>query len=266
MTKKHKEDYGNYILNNKENILKRKRKIIVMKRTMIILILLCTVLITLGLTLPEFNLAEITVSGNEIVSTETILTSAAVEPEINIFKINTTKIEKTLMKNEYIESVKVKRKLPKKLSVKVKERKIAFSAQGIDGIYAIDENGRVLGKRETIEVPQVLSIEGIPPEKLVVGEFIKDEDGSTIDGAEAIHKFLREKGYFEQFAQMKLEVNNFVDYKLYVDNAYIKLGSSENLNEKLAKAFSVLTSPQFLGMKGYVDVSFKGNPVVFKEE
>ncbi|WP_404987621.1 cell division protein FtsQ/DivIB [Clostridium culturomicium] len=266
MTKKREEDYGNYILSNKESILKRKRKIIVMKRTMIILVLLCTILVTLGLTLPEFNLGEVTVSGNEIVSTETVLTSAAIEPDINIFKINTSKIEKILMKNEYIESATVKRLLPKKLSIEIKERKIAFSAQGTDGIYAIDENGRVLGVKETIEMPQVLSIEGIPAEKLIVGEFIKDEDGSRIDGAKDIHKYLSDNGYFEQFPQMRLEVNNFVDYKLYVENAYIKLGSSENMNDKLAKAFSILTTPQFLGMKGYVDVSFKGNPVVFKEE
>lgn len=265
MTKRHKEDYGNYILNNKESLLKRKRKIIVIKRTMIILILLCTVLVTLGLTLEEFNLAEVNVSGIELLSKETILTSAAIEPETNIFKINTRKIEKVLLENMYIESVKVKRKLPNKISIGIQERKIAFSAQGEDGIYAIDENGRVLGVKESIDSPQVLSIEGVPVEKLVVGQVIQDEDGSTIEGAKVVHKFLIEKGLFEQFPHMKLEINNFVNYKLYVEGAYIKLGTSEDMNEKLAKAFSILSTPEFLGMTGYIDVSFKGNPVVYKE-
>lgn len=265
MTKRHKDDYGNYILNNKEALLKRKRKMIVIKRTMIILILLCTVLVTLGLTLKEFNLAEVNVRGTEMLSKETILTSAAIEPEINIFKINTRKIEKVLLENTYIESVKVKRDLPNKISIEIKEREIAFSAQGTDGIYAIDENGRVLGVKESIDSPQVLSLEGVPAEKLVVGEIIEDEDGSTIDGAKVVHEFLIEKGLFEQFPQMRLEINNFVDYKLYVENAYIKLGTRENMKEKLAKAFSILSTPEFIGMTGYVDVSFKGNPVVYKE-
>lgn len=265
MGKKHTEDYGSYILNNKEQLLKRKRKIIILKRTGLLLIVLLTVLITLGLTLPEFNLAEVTITGNEFVSNETILTSAAIQPEINIFKINTSKIEEILMKNSYIEEVKINRKLPNKVSIKVKECKIAFSVQGAEGVYAIDENGKVLGVRETIEAPQVLALEGVPQENLIEGQLIQGEDGGDLKGAKVIHDFLGEKGYFEEYQGMRLEITNFVDYKLYVDNLYIKLGASENMNEKLAKAFSILNNPQFAGMKGYIDVSFKGNPVIYKE-
>lgn len=264
MTKGHKSDYGNYILNNKENLLKKKRKIIMMKRTMVIFIVLCSILLTLGFTLPVFNLTEVKISGNNLIGQETILTSAAIEPEINIFKINTSKVKEILMENAYIKDVKVKRVLPSKLSINVEERKIAFSAQGADGIYTIDENGRVLGVKETIETMEVLTIEGIPAENLVVGQVIQGQEGN-IEGANIIHKFLSEKGYFEQYPQMKLEINNYIDYKLYVDGACIKLGTSEDMNEKLAKAFSVLATPQYMGMKGYIDVSFKGNPVVYKE-
>lgn len=265
MTKQHKEDYGSYILSNKEALLKRKKKIIRMKRTMVIFTLLLTILITLGFTLPVFNLTGVSVKGNEMLSREAILSTAGIEPDINIFKVNTRKVEETLMENVYIKNVKVKRKLPNELSVNVEERKIAFSVQGNEGIYAIDETGKVLGVKENIESTQVLPLEGIPVENLVTGEEIQGPDGENIEGASLIHEFLKVNGYFEMYPDMKLQVRDFVDYKLYIGEAYIKLGTKEDLGEKLGKAFSILSTPQFMGMKGYIDVSFKGNPVVNKE-
>lgn len=266
MAKSYKEDYGNYILNNKEQLLKRKRKIIMIKRMGFILLLLLIVLVTLGFTLPEFNLAEISVKGNNIISQETILTSATIEPEVNIFKVNTSKIEKILLKNSYIESVEVKRKLPNKILISIKEKTIAYSVQGSDGAYTIDKNGRVLGIMETVSIPHVLPLEGVPIDNLEVGELIQGKDGGNLSGAQVIYDFLNEKGGFEQYPSIKLEITNFVDYKLYIDKMYIKLGASDNMNEKLSKAFSILNTPQFLGMTGYIDVSFKGNPVVYKED
>ena len=265
MAKGHKEDYGSYILNNKENILKRKRKVIMIKRTILLLIVLFTILINLGLTLPEFNLTEVKVNGLELIPEEEVLAMAHIEPEINVFKLNTKKLEKAILENSYIDSVEVKRKLPNKISIEVKERKIAFYVETEEGIYAIDDKGMVLGVKESVEVTDILKLDGIPRENLVVGEFVQGEDKDGFLGAQLTYAFLSEKGYFDQYPQLKLEIINFVDYKLYVNNAYINLGTSENINDKLAKAFSILSAPEFLDLKGYVDVSFKGNPVVYKE-
>ncbi len=266
MAKGHKEDYGNYILNNKKNILKKKKKIIRMKRTIIVLIVLFTILITLGLTLPNFNLAEVKVSGIEVISEEAIISTAALESGTNIFKINTTKVEDELKGNTYIDAVKVTRKLPNTISIEITERKVAFYIEGAEGNYVIDKSGRVLGKKETIDSANVLRIEGIAEENLVIGELIQGEEIKRSEGVKTIYDFLVQKGFFEQYSISKLEIKDFVDFKLYVNDAYIKLGTSENMNEKLAKAFSILSTPEFSSFKGYVDVSFDGNPVVFKEE
>lgn len=265
MTKRHKGDYGAYIINNKEALLKKKKKAIRLKRTMLIFMVLLTIFITLGFTLPVFNLTEVRVTGNEFVSREGILASAEIQPDINVFKINTSKVEKILKENIYIKNVKVKRQLPNKLSIKLEERKIAFSVMGAEGNYAVDETGIVLGVREDITSKEVIPLEGIPAENLVPGKEIHGEQDGNIDGAIIIHEFLSANGYFEVFPNMKIQVRDFVDYKLYVGEAYINLGTKENMGEKLGKAFSVLSTPQFMGMKGYIDVSFKGNPVVKKE-
>lgn len=266
MGKGHREDYGNYILNNKENILKKKKKIIRMKRTIIVLIVLFTMFITLGLTLPNFNLAEIKVSGLEIISEDTIISTAALESGTNIFKINTDKLKDALKKNTYIDDVKIKRIMPNTIAIEVTERKVAFYIEGAEGNYVIDKGGRVLGKKETIDSIDVLRIEGIVEENIVIGELIQGEEVKRFEGVKTIYDFLEQKGLFEEYSILKVEIKDFVDFKLYINNAYIKLGTSENMNEKLAKAFSILSTPEFLNFKGYVDVSFDGNPVVFNEE
>lgn len=265
MAKAHKEDYGNYILNNKEILLKKKKKIIIIKRTILVLVVLFTILITLALTLPEFNLAEVKVSGTEIIPEEAILETANLDIGTNIFKINTKTIKEAIKENSYVDKVKVTRKYPNTITIEVTERKIAYYIQGKDGNCVIDRTGRVLGIKETIESIEVLRLEGIDPETLVIGELIQGEDSERFEAIRIIYDFLKEKSFFEVYNIGKLEVNDFVDFKLYVNSAYIKLGTSDNMNEKLAKGFSILSSPEYLDLKGYVDVSFEGNPVVFKE-
>jgi len=63
-----------------------------------------------------------------------------------------------------------------------------------------------------------------------------------------------------------LEINDFVDLRLYVNNFYIKLGTIDKINSKIGKGFSIVESATLIDMKGYVDVSFEGNPVIYEEK
>lgn len=264
MAKEHKEDYGSYILNNKENILRRKRKIIILKRIIFLFMVLLTILITLGLTLPDFNIDKIQVSGAETITEEEILEMAAIEPEKNIFKVNTRKSEKAILENPYIQEVKIKRKLPNKILIQVKEENVAFYVEQ-EGIYTVDIEGNILGQKESLESINALKLEGIPKENIVIGENVQGQDKSGFQGAKIVYNFLSKKDYFQHYQELRLEITNLVDYKLHVNKAYIKLGTSENMDEKLAKAFSILSAPEYLNLQGYIDVSFDGNPVVYKE-
>jgi len=71
---------------------------------------------------------------------------------------------------------------------------------------------------------------------------------------------------FEKYNIIKLEVNDFVDLKLYVNNLHMKLGTVDKVNSKVARGFSIIESGTLGEMKGYVDVSFEGNPVIYKEK
>ncbi|MFR1708091.1 MAG: cell division protein FtsQ/DivIB [Clostridium sp.] len=266
MAKKIKQNYGNYIIDNKENILKRKKKIIRLKRTIILFIVLVSILITLALTLPTFNLSEILVSGLTNLSEENIKTATKLELGTNIFKIKTKKIEKEIVKNPYILKVDINRKYPNKISINVQERNIAFYTAVSDGFYIIDDEGIVLEKKDSIEGIIALRIEGINEANLKIGEKIKDIDEDKIEAVCNIYNFLKEKNMFEKYNISKLEINDFVDLRLYVNNLYIELGTIDKVNGKIAKGFSIIESANLAKVKGYIDVSFEGNPVIYKEK
>lgn len=266
MAKKNKQSYGNYIIDNKADILKKKKKIIQLKKTMLILVVMISILITLALTLPTFNLSEILVSGLVNLSEDSVKTTTKLEKGTNIFKVRTKKIEKELEKNPYILEATINRKYPNKLSIAINERKIAFYTEISGGFYVIDDKGVVLEKKDSIEGIQALRIEGIDETCLKIGEQIKNIDEDKIKGICNIYEFLKENSLFEKYTIIKLEVNDFIDLKLYVNNLQIKLGTADKVNSKVAKGFSIIESASLGEMKGYVDVSFEGNPVIYKEK
>jgi cell division protein FtsQ len=266
VAKKVKQSYGNYIIDNKADILKRKKKAIQFKKTMVLLIVMVSILITLALTLPTFNLSEVLVSGLINLSEESIKTTAKLELGTNIFKVKTKKLEEELTKNPYILKVRINRRYPNKIFVDIEERKIAFYTEISGGFYVIDDKGVVLEKKDSIEGIEALRLEGIDETNLKIGEQIKNIDEDKVQGVCNIYNFLKEKDLFEKFTISKLEINDFVDLRLYVNNFYIKLGTIDKINSKIAKGFSIVESATLIDMKGYVDVSFEGNPVIYEEK
>ena len=63
-----------------------------------------------------------------------------------------------------------------------------------------------------------------------------------------------------------VDVSNVLDIKVYSGKMCIKFGTTEDLKNKFNKAINIISQPEYKDAKGYVDVSFKGNPVVFIEE
>lgn len=265
MAKENKDNYGNYIIDNKEHLLRKKKQKLIIKRSIIFMILLLVLLITLGLTLPIFNLQKVAVEGNEKVTTEEIEALAALEYGSNIFKIRNKEVASRILQNSYISEATVKRKVPNTLVLKVSERESSFYIQGESGVYIIDETGKVLEKKEKLDDPFLLRLVGIPEEKLVVGETIKDLDEKNFDALKFIHEFIKENNLLDRYSITMLEINDFIALKLYINNLYIKIGTTDDLFNKLSRGFNVLNTPDVTTMKGYIDVSFDGNPVICKE-
>ena len=60
---------------------------------------------------------------------------------------------------------------------------------------------------------------------------------------------------------ISVDIGNLLNIRVYYENMYIKLGTSENLDKKLNKALTMLKLEQLKVAKGYIDVSVIDKPV-----
>jgi cell division protein FtsQ len=259
-------EYGKYILENKEAILRKKKKRRAIKRSIVAISIMTIILITLCFNLPYFNISSIKVDGNKNVTSEEILNLSELKSGTNIFKFIVSKTRKSVLRNPYVLNVDVSRKIPNTVVLKVSERNATFYVSYNESFYVIDNNLIVLEKRSTIEGMHLLKLDDIDMATAEIGKALAIEDQNKKKALVELSDFLSEHNILNDFEIKAIKLNDFKDITLYVNNAYIKLGTSEDVKGKLTKAFSILRDEKFNGLKGYIDVSFKGNPVIYKEE
>src|SRR5699024_11754485 len=90
---------------------------------------------------PLSNVKKFEVSGNTILSDETIIDKTNLNKKTNIWTINSKKKNKKLEKNSIIESVNDKRKLPSTILIEVKEYKVVGYVSSEKNYKAVLENG-----------------------------------------------------------------------------------------------------------------------------
>ncbi len=96
-----------------------------------------------------FNITSIHVSGNSRIKTDEILAKCNLKTGINSLSINLHDMEKQLLKNPWIESAAIKRKLPDTIEISIKERTPAFLAKKNDKLYYINAQGKIIAPVES---------------------------------------------------------------------------------------------------------------------
>lgn len=116
------------------------RLTVALSLTFLIVFAVCGVLVS-----DIFDVKDINVTGNKKVNTYIVLNSIQ-DKHKNIFTYNKRTIEDRLKKNNYIESVEVKRKLPSTLNISILERQVYVALKNGDDYCYIDKEGNLLEK------------------------------------------------------------------------------------------------------------------------
>ena len=131
----------------KRNDIKRKRNKKKKSSKKIMKIFSCLLLIgaiaIFTFTTPIFNITKIEINGNSQVSNDTIISISGLKKGENIFKFNGSIIQ-NIKENQYIEEVKIKRKLPGTILITIGERNIKYQIKLINSYAYIDKNGYIL--------------------------------------------------------------------------------------------------------------------------
>lgn len=256
---------GKYILENKNMLIEKRKKKRLIRRSIIAIIILIAILITLALKLPYFNISEVEITGNKVISVNQIEKLANIPVGSNIFYFNTEDIKNNIMRNPYILDVQVKRIFPKKIQVTVHERSAEFYLFNGSKYFIIDSEGIVLEKRVDIDDMNLVKLLGfLNFDKAKIGEVIPNIDERKIKLISEITELIHNNKSGINISTVNL--GDMTELGVYINSMKIKLGTSEKLQYKLNRGLNIFAERNLENTKGYIDVSFEGNPVVFFEE
>lgn len=261
--KSHNLKNGNYIIKNKENLLHKRKTKKRAKRLVLLSIIMITTLITICFKLSYFNIATIEILGNSNVSKAEINEAAKIQLGSNIFYESFKGSEKRISTNPYILSVKFKKVLPNKIVIEIQERVAMFYGKVNNTYYILDNKGILLEKRSDIKDMNLVNLVGVNYEECEVGKYILLEDHRRFIIANEIANIISDYRKVNSANVITMvDVNNVLDLKVFSGEMCIKFGTSEDLKNKFNKGINIISQPKYKSAKGYVDISFKGNPVV----
>lgn len=204
---------------------------------------------------PFFALKKIEARGNMKVTKVEIVQKSGLSPGINYFELDTELVRKRLLSMPLIETVTVKKQLPDRVVIDIKEREplALFCAQ--ESLLVIDGKGYCLEKCTTSKSYDLPIITGLKPESLKPGERV-----SKSGHLELVLAVLD-----EDVQQLVSEINiakadNLVAYTRR--GIPVLLGTPEKLPEKLDLVVSYLDL--LGGVEGieYIDIRSIQAPAV----
>jgi cell division protein FtsQ len=242
-----------------ELIKRRKRKNMI-KKSILTLSFLTIVLVTLCFKLPFFAVSSIVVQNNNYIGSEAIIQLSGISNGNNIFSVDTRKAEKSIETSSYIEKAVINKKLPNTVFINVKEREAVLYFTVENKNIIMDKEGTILEEKDATENLGIVKVEGIKAKNIQLGKVIDTGD-------ERVKKILIDfagliKRNTSSIKFDYIDLKNLSDIRIYSSQMYFKIGDSYNIEDKLNKAINIASKDDIKGKKGYIDVSFEGNPVL----
>lgn len=241
-----------------KNVERMRRKIKLVFTFILIAISICTIFLILKL--PYFNISSIEVYGNNIYANGDIVAALKSELGKNIF------IEKFFTKINvelpYVESTKVKIKLPNTLSVVVEERaSIYFAYDKENNVYnRLDKNGYILEKCSDIKEKseEEILIYGVSfNNEIVLGEKIDDVYIQRLDNFFELKKKLDVN--FKENVITKVSLENSLTTVTLDDKLNIKFNLNADINYSISLLKAIIDKiPE--GSAGILDMT-KSDPI-----
>lgn len=141
------------------------------------------------------NVDRVVVKGNNYFLDSEIISMAHVKMGNNlIYKPGKIRIKSYLLQNPYIEKVKVHRRLPSTLVIKVKERE-QMAAIPYDGKYIVTDSDRIV-LRKTTDMPHLTVIEGIKIKKMKLAKELEGENSKHLNDSYEILNLMKDHKLF----------------------------------------------------------------------
>lgn len=249
-----------------QEIAKKKRKAtfrIIKWTTLVVLLLGGGIYFLLS---PFFNIKSITTSGNEKILSEELISLSGIQLEENTFKISKSKVEQAIKTNAYVETIKVKRKLPDKIELQIVERKPAYMLTLGNAYVYINKQGYLLEISKTaLELPTITGFL-TPEDQIEAGKRLCAEDlqrlSSVIQIMDAANN--NEIGKLVTKINISDKQNYILELKSEKKTAHI--GDTSNLSTKMLYIKTVIEKEKKNEGDIFVNTDLSNKGAVFREK
>lgn len=211
---------------------------------------------------PVFNVKEISVAGNSIITRDAILQKGNLYVGTNILKADIKGAEQKISKIPFILSVSVKRVFPSKIEVSVVECTEVAYIRHIGNYVGVSSLGKILEIVTKPENKSIPVINGIELTEAKIGQNVSLSDGAL---SNALMQYLSALENNNIISEIKsIDFTDEKDVKLTLSNEIlVKMGQADKISYKIAyleKVFEQLKSQR----GGVLDISDPSNSVVYR--
>ena len=237
---------------------KRKQKKQIAVLTLIVLV---ASIVAIMLLTPGFDIKKINVHGNVVVTEEEIIFSSGIVNGENIFSVSLSQAKDSISSMGYIESVKIKRKLPSTIEITVVEEVGVGYIKAKEGYVIITAAGKCIDITDGIKddesgnasLPDIPAIKGLKNVKYKLGSVLKSDDERKLKALFAcLHEFARQ-GYV--FDMREIDVTDTDNIKFYymTKDLCVSVGKAEKIDYKM-ECFAPILKEIGENPKGYIDL------------
>lgn len=178
---------------------------------------------------PFFTLSEIKLVGAKYLTEEDIMKIGNIYPGEQLFKLETDVVQSRLAKDLRIEEVTVRRHLPNKLEVTIKERRPLATVLCDYGYLDLDRNGIVIDSYKSLKTMKIPVITGATVRDLYIGDAVENEQVKQI--LDFLQRLNEET--LNSLSEISIvEADYIVMYSATDRPVQIRIGKLERLDEK----------------------------------
>jgi cell division protein FtsQ len=207
-----------------------------------------------------FSIREVIIKGNDYLSKDEIFCKSGIKLGENFFKLNLKKSINSLKQESRIKEVEIKKIIPNKIVISLKERTEAAIIYAKERYFILSKEGMVLSKIDNIEkeqsLPLILGLKIIKPK---IGEIInKPEFKKALEIINSANLILPQKYYI-------VKILAFDDFLLYDKDKIVKIRvnkAEEIINKEnlIREALEKITKEKLI--IEYIDIRFKDDLII----
>lgn len=253
------------ISKKQEMAIKKRKLILKIIRTIILIGILIGTLIYILLS-PLFNIKDVTVTGNNKLSREEIISLSEIRTEENIFKTSKNDIKNKIKTNPYVENVKIRRKLPDKVEIIVVERVATYMLPFANSYVYINNQGYMLEITSQKANLPIITGFSTPEENLHEGERLLSEDLVKLGEVLQIIESANANGIQELIT--KIDMSNRQDYTIMLEKEkkLVHMGDVSNLSTKMSYINKIIQDEAGIEGEIFVNTDLTNKGAVFREK